>query len=374
MDKQKSVLINTLKFITSLVLAGFVTTAAATPPTPVDELLQSMSDEQKAAQLIMVYFASPEFTVEHEFGAVLIMQNMIKDAGKLSARLDKLQHQSSIGVLTAIDQEGGTVNRLKYLPGWKNTPSAATQSKWTDNKIYKHQKKVATKLNSLGININLAPVLDPGKNHHNKPTLMGKKKRSFEHTPYDIASKAAVFIQAHQDKNVLTISKHFPGYDAENNSDHEIAISDASRNDLNNYIQPFWALAPIVDGVMMSSIHYQNMTDRPAVLSPEMVNWAREIHPEKIIITDDLWGLALRSWINPVSAKRKKYPDKDFLKLTRMALEAGNDMLMITYPKKAVLMKKAIANWMKEDKNLHQQINQSVKRILSVKEKAGLLQ
>lgn len=333
-----------------------------------------MSDEQKAAQLIMVYFASPEFTVKHEFGAVLIMQNMIKNADKLSARLDKLQQQSRIGVLTAIDQEGGTVNRLKYLPGWKKEPSAAIQSKWTDSKIYKHQKKVAAKLNSLGVNVNLAPVLDPAENHHNKPTLMGKRKRSFERTAYDIASKGAVFIQAHQENNVLTISKHFPGYDAENNSDHEIAISDASRNDLNNTIQPFWALAPVVDGVMMSSIHYQKMSSRPAVLSPEIVSWARELHPEKIIITDDLWGLALRSWINPISAKKKKYPDKDFLKLTRMALEAGNDMLMITYPKKAVLMKQAITDWMKEDENLRQQINQSAKRILLAKEKAGLLQ
>lgn len=363
-----------IKFITSLTLAGFVTAAVANPPATVDELLQSMSNEQKAAQLIMVYFASPEFVVKHEFGAVLIMQNMIKDADKLSAQLKNLQQQSRIGVLTAIDQEGGTVNRLKNLPGWKKMPSAATQSKWADIKIHKHQKKVAAKLNSLGVNANLAPVLDPGTNHLGKPTFMGKRKRSFELTTYDIASKAAIFIQAHQENNVLTISKHFPGYDAENNSDHEIAISDASRNDLNNTIQPFWALAPIVDGVMMSSIHYQNMTDRPAVLSAEMVGWARELHPEKIIITDDLWGLALRSWVNPVSAKRKKYPDKDFLKLTRMALEAGNDILMITYPKKAVLMKQAITDWMKQDENLRQQINQSVKRILSAKEKAGLLQ
>ncbi len=363
-----------VKFIARLILAGIASTALACPAETIDEYLRAMSDEQKAAQLIMVYFASPEFVVQHEFGAVLIMQNMIKDADKLSARLDKLQQQSRIGVLTAIDQEGGSVNRLKYLPGWKNTPSAATQSRWSNSKIRKHQKKVATKLHALGVNTNLAPVLDPATNHRGKPTFMGKRKRSLEGTAYDIASKAAVFIQAHQEKNVLTISKHFPGYDAENNSDHEIAISDASRNDLNNYIQPFWALAPIVDGVMMSSIHYQSMSDRPAVLSPEMVNWAREIHPEKIIITDDLWGLALRSWINPVSAKRKKYPDKDFLKLTRMALQAGNDMLMITYPKKAVLMKQAIADWMKQDENLRQQINQSVKIILLAKEKAGLLQ
>jgi len=362
-----------IKAVLGLTLAGFAVAATASSTSTVDELLQSMSDEQKAAQLIMVYFASPEFVIKHEFGAVLVMQSMIKDTKTLSAKLDKLQHQSAIGVLTAIDQEGGNVNRLKRLPGWKNTPSAATQAAWPNRKILNHQLKVAAQLRTMGINTNLAPVLDPSHNHQGKPAFMGKRKRSFGQKPCAITSKAAEFIEAHQQNNVLTISKHFPGYDAENNSDHEIAISDASRTDLNNTIQPFLALAPIVDGVMMSSIHYQKMTDRPAVLSTEMVGWARELHPQKIIITDDLWGQALRSWINPISAKRKKYPDEDFLVLTRMALDAGNDILMITYPKKAVLMKKAITEWMQQDETLRLRVDQSVRRILSTKEKAGLL-
>jgi beta-N-acetylhexosaminidase len=56
-----------------------------------------------------------------------------------------------------------------------------------------------------------------------------------------------------------------------------------------------------------------------------------------------------------------------------MALDAGNDVLMITYPEKAVLMKNTIARWMREDSQLMEQINDSVRRILAAKIKAGLI-
>ena len=322
----------------------------------------------------MVYFSSPEYVARHQFGATLVMQNMIKDADSLTKQLQRLQQLSAIGVITAIDQEGGRVNRLKQLPGWKTIPSASEQSAWKPEKIQPYQSKVAARLQSMGLNLNLAPVLDPMQDKNGNPSLMGIKQRSFGQTPYTIATNAAAFVDAYKTHGILTVSKHFPGYDVASNSDHEIAISHSPREEIQDYVQPFWALAPIVDGVMLSSIQYNSLSNRPAVLSPEIVSWAREIHPEKIIITDDLWGRALRAWINPVSVKRKKFSDEDFLSLTRMALDAGNDMLMITYPVKAELMKTAIARWMKEDEQLNAHVNAAARRILLAKQKIGLLE
>ncbi|HFC54441.1 MAG TPA: hypothetical protein ENJ43_08425, partial [Gammaproteobacteria bacterium] len=73
--------------------------AMADQPSRLDTVISTMDEEERAAQLIMVYFSSPGFVAEQGFGAVLLMQNMIKDLDSLSARLHTLQQRSRIGVL-----------------------------------------------------------------------------------------------------------------------------------------------------------------------------------------------------------------------------------------------------------------------------------
>ncbi len=339
----------------------------------VDTLLASMSNEEKAAQLILVYFSSTGFVSKHGFGGVLVMQNMIKDLDQLSSRLQTLQQHSRIGVLVTIDQEGGKVNRLKYLPGWKRLPSAQTMSHWPDKKIEAHSRRVAGLLKKAGVHLNLAPVLDPSHNREGKQTLIGFEHRAFGRDDDLIVTRASAMINGFHSQGILTIAKHFPGYNVAEHSDHEIAISHAPKEHIAANAEPFHRVAPLVDGVMMSSIQYENLTPNPAVLSPRMVAWARKIYPDKLIITDDLWGMALRSWISPEQAKQRNYPDREFLRLVRMTLDAGNDLLMITYPEKAVLMKQAIAKWMQTDPELREKVNRSVRRILAAKARVNLI-
>jgi len=339
----------------------------------VDRIMSAMSDEEKAAQLILVYFSSSEFITRHEFGAVLVMQNMIKDLEQLSSRLHTLQQKSKIGVLVTIDQEGGKVNRLKYLPEWKHLPSAQTMSKWSSIKIKQHNLRIARVLATAGVHLNLAPVLDPSHNYQGEKTLMGLEQRAFGQNSNQIVARASNMINAFSSQGVLTIAKHFPGYDVAEHSDHEIAISHAAQKYITDNVQAFNMAAPLVDGVMMSSIYYTSMVNNPAVLSPRMVGWARQIFPGKLILTDDLWGVALRTWINPENVDKYNYPDKDFLRLVKMTLEAGSDLLMITYPEKAVLMKHAIVKWMRNDLKLRERVNQSVRRILIAKAKVKLI-
>ncbi len=366
------------KTLLSLLFFTLVSSPAALAnPAPstssIDTLLASMSNEEKAAQLILVYFSSNEFVAKHGFGGILVMQNMIKDLDQLSSRLQMLQQQSKIGVLVTIDQEGGKVNRLKYLPGWEQIPSAKTMSRWPSEKIETHSRRVAKLLKKAGIHLNLAPVLDPSHNQQGIQTLIGYEHRAFGRDSDSIVSRTSAMINGLHSQGILTIAKHFPGYNVAAHSDHEIAISHALKKQITANAEAFSKVAPLVDGVMMSSIQYENLATNPAVLSPGMVAWAREIYPDKLIITDDLWGVALRSWINPDKARRRNYPDTEFLRLVRMTLDAGNDLLMITYPKKAVLMKQAIATWMQTDPELRKKVNNSVRRILAAKARVKLL-
>ncbi len=336
----------------------------------IDQLMADMTDEQKAAQLILVYFTNSEFIYKNEFGGVLIMQNMLKDPDELKEDLARMQKWSKYGVLVSIDQEGGRVNRMKLLPDWKKVPSAKEMSTWPDDKITAHALNIAEVLHNIGINLNLAPVLDPGRDYLGEKTFMAKKQRSFGSSAEQVFNSANSYMIGFRIGEIASVSKHFPGYDVQTNSDHEIAISQAPFENVQKNMEPFKMLASKVTGVMISSVHYEKFSDAPAVMSKKIVGMAREIHPGAILMTDDLWGKALRSWVKDQGNISN---DEQVLALTRSALDAGNDMLMITYPEKAVLMKKAIVRWMKEDESFRKRVEDSVYRILKIKQEMGLI-
>jgi beta-N-acetylhexosaminidase len=335
----------------------------------IDSLMDGMSDQQKAAQLLLVYHTTADFAAKHQFGGVLIMRNMLARPGRLRSELARLQSQP-IGVLVTIDQEGGRVNRMSRLPGWKSVPSAKTLSAWPEAKISALAGRMAKTLADLGINMNLAPVLDPSRDYKGRRTFMGKNRRSFGNEPAIINAKAGAYIRGFQQHGIVSIAKHFPGYDIQTNSDHDIAVSHAPLASVKRNADIFAGLSNQVDGVMISSIHFTAINGRPAVLSKKMLDWARRLNPQAILMTDDLWGTALRSWIR---GKGSRGQDAEVLALTRMALQAGNDMLMITHPQLAVKMKRQIANWMKTDAAMRRRVDQAVERVLRLKQRMGLL-
>jgi len=335
----------------------------------VDSLIAGMSPQQKAAQLLLVYHTSAAFASKHGFGGVLIMRDMLASPAGLSRELKRLQRQP-IGVLVAIDQEGGKVNRMSRLPGWKRVPSAAAMSGWPEQRITEQAARMAKQLAELGINMNLAPVLDPSHDHTGRLAFMGRKERSFGRDPDVISAKAGAYARGFSRHGIVTVSKHFPGYDVQTNSDHEIALSDAPLRALEHNVRAFSGLSEAVSGVMISSIHFTKINGRPAVLSKKMLDWARKLHPHAILMTDDLWGSALRSWIRTRGARGEA---AEVLALTKEALRAGNDMLMITHPQLAVKMKRQIARWIKTDETLRRRVDEAVERVLRVKQRMGLL-
>ena len=125
---------------------------------------------------------------------------------------------------------------------------------------------------------------------------------------------------------------------------------------------------------MMSSVSFVRISSRPAVFEPKIVKMAREMSPETVILTDDLWGVSLRAWVSGNERVRSKnYPAKDFRKLVRTALMAGNDMFMITYPQKAVEMVNYLTSLSKQSKYYREHIEESSARILKMKYRAGII-
>ncbi|MBN1575050.1 MAG: glycoside hydrolase family 3 protein [Chitinispirillaceae bacterium] len=332
-----------------------------------------MSIRKKAGQMILVYNSPYEFLDEHNIGSVLIMQNMLKNPDKLKKTINETQIKMKIPLLVAIDQEGGTVNRLGYLPQWKDIPSAQVMTRWPKDSIFVYQKRVAEALSALGINLNFAPVLDPAENYSGIPTYIDKKRRSYGTASEEIEPPAAAIIDAFSENNIGCVVKHFPGYDVDVNSDFKIAISKADSLQISQYITPFQTLHKQYCGIMMSSILYKNICEAPAVFCPKMVGLARTISPDGIIVTDDLWGVALRSYTYPgQKIQTLKYPDTAFIRIVEYVVKAGNDMLMITYPDKVPLIVDTIEKLAENDPAVLEHVNAAAGRILALKNKLNL--
>ncbi len=364
-------MLNTNKLLFSIIISlSFLGKAFS---YPLDSLLHSLSPDELAGQMIMVYHSPPEFLEKHQLGNVLIMQNMLRDPRKLTKELERLS-QWKIPAFTAIDQEGGKVNRLKYFKQFKKATPAKSMSSIDSKTLTRELKQISKRLKSLHINMNLAPVLDPTFNESGNETYMSLKQRSFGVELDSSHRSILLFVKTMKDQGVACITKHYPGYDAITNSDFEPAVSQASPSFIKKNAKVFAHYNSLTQGTMMSSIVFPKLDSTAAVFSPKLVAMARETNPNTLVITDDLWGVALRTALfKDYNAKTSSFTDDDFLKIVRTALTAGNDILMITFPQKAVLMKKYMASRIKKEPSFKKRVLESVKRILLSKKKMGLL-
>jgi beta-N-acetylhexosaminidase len=126
---------------------------------------------------------------------------------------------------------------------------------------------------------------------------------------------------------------------------------------------------------MMSSVHFLRISSRPAVFDANIVKMARKNSPDMVMLTDDLWGTSLRAWASGKTQipPRKTYPDKDFKRLVTAIIDAGNDILMISYTSKAKDMLNIMMELSDKSSKYKKRIEESAARILKLKYKAGIL-
>ncbi|SIO43736.1 glycoside hydrolase family 3 N-terminal domain-containing protein [Fibrobacter sp. UWB11] len=344
-------------------------------PDALMPLWESMTLRQKAAQMIMVFLTTSEFAIENEIGGLLITGKHLKETDNYLHKVEEINSNLKIPVFTAIDQEGGLVNRLaSYSDHWHNTPSAREMRRMDSTKIHTLAKKIGRALKDIKINMNLAPVLDPSKDHRESNSFMEESRRSWGNDTTN-AYKVRAFVNGMRDNGIICVSKHFPGYDSWTNSDHQIAISASPKEKIDQNISFFRTLSKDIPVTMMSSVHFLRISSRPAVFDANIVKIARKYSPDMIMLTDDLWGTSLRAWASGKTQipPRKNYPDKDFKRLITAIIDAGNDMLMISYTSKAKDMLNIMMELSEKNSKYKKRIEESAARILKLKYKAGIL-
>ncbi|MBF8298366.1 MAG: putative beta-N-acetylglucosaminidase, partial [candidate division NC10 bacterium] len=152
-------------------------------------------------------FAVEDFIREHNPGGVILFARNLGSPEEIAMLTNALQAASLPPLFVAIDQEGGKVTRLQ--PPFTQWPSAATVGDVGSSELaYALGKAMAQELLAVGINMNLAPVLDVLTNPAN-PIMAG---RCFGNDPQVVTRLGMAVFGGLKDMGVLAVGKHFPGH------------------------------------------------------------------------------------------------------------------------------------------------------------------
>lgn len=148
---------------------------------------------------------------EHLVNNFILFKRNVQSREQLAALCTELQalamEATGQPALIAIDQEGGTVSRLSA--DCANVPTAMALAATGDpQNAYQAGVITGRELSAMGVNFNLAPVMDINSNPANP--VIGA--RSYGDTPETVCAYGTEAIRGLRDGGVLTCAKHFPGH------------------------------------------------------------------------------------------------------------------------------------------------------------------
>lgn len=373
----------------------------------VTALVSEMSLRDKITQMLMVDFrkwdedltdgvAAQDFTVMNEqvrqivesyhFGAIIYFSNNIKGTEQAFALTMAMQEAATkddgIAMLIAADQEGGSVYRLgsgTALPG--NMALGATYGANGTAYAYAAGRIIGSELSALGINTDLAPVVDVNNNANNP--VIGL--RSYGDDAVMVGELAAASIAGMSQYNVIGCAKHFPGHgDTATDSHYGLPVVDKPLEKLlENELKPYEvAIEQGIEMIMTAHILYPQLesdtivSDRtgeaeslPATMSDDILTGLLkgDMGFEGIVCTDAMNMAAIAEKWDPVQA-------------VVVAISAGVDMICMPCTLYDLgdladldAMIEGIQTAVLDGTIPMSRIDDAVTRILRVKENRGLL-
>lgn len=346
--------------------------AKITDLSPADlEWIRKTPLKTKVGQLFIFGFMGHDLSkglrrtlTQHKPGAVIVFGRNIKTARQLIDLNYESQRvalaASGMPLLIAVDQEGGTVIRIKTSPP---LPSAlALGEAGSPELVHDAGLHTGRLLKALGFNMNLAPVLDvadPGTD-----PFVGT--RSFGKDPERVSRLGNKFASGLREAGVLPTAKHFPGHGGVADTHKATPVKHATFETLAKV-----DLIPFATGfrqvpesaVMLAHIAYPKLDPAgvPATFSkPVVTHLLREkMNFNGLVITDD---------IEMAGAFVVKDPSERAVR----AIEAGVDLVMIAWNRrlqaKAV---DAVFRAVKTGRISEARIDESLKRILRAKRRVN---
>ncbi|MFA7092782.1 MAG: glycoside hydrolase family 3 N-terminal domain-containing protein [Arcobacteraceae bacterium] len=263
--------------------------------------------EKQIGKMIIVGFDESELSSNspiikaikrYDLGGVILFDRFYNDTTKVK-NIDSPQQlqmltqklkEASPHLMISIDQEGGKVQRLKSTSGFLPTSSAKEMASKSVEDAYKEYAKLALMLQHNGINTNFAPVVDLALNPNN--TVIYQLERSYSDDPQKVVHYATAFIEAQNEKGVMSVLKHFPGHGSSLNDSHE-GFVDVTQSWHKMELEPFKSMIKNKSVSMIMTAHIFNAhldPKYPATLSHNInTKLLREnLGFEGVLISDDL--------------------------------------------------------------------------------------
>ena len=361
---------------------AFASLSLVGKPKVFPDLLEtgSVPLEEKIGQMLLVGFRGLKVDKSHpivqdillrHIGNVVLFDYDVPDKSpvrnvaspsQLKKLVSDLQSFSKTPLLVAVDYEGGRISRLKEKFDFPPTYSA--QYFGLKNNLdltFKHAEHMAKLLSTLGINLNLAPVVDLNINPDNP--IIGKLERSYGKDPEKVSAHAEKFIRAFHRHNVLCTLKHFPGHGSSAGDSH-LGMVEISRTWIEDELFPYRQLIrkEKVDAVMTAHVFNEHLDSMyPATLSKRIITGLlrKKLNYNGVVISDDMQMGAISKEYGLESAVFR-------------AIEAGVDILAFANNSTfdAAIVVKAveiIKKLIKTKKISSERIDESFNRIMNLK-------
>ncbi len=331
--------------------------------------VDSLTDAQLAGQRLMVGFSGKvldddlRFMIrEMHIGGLILFKRNVSNPSQVAELCGAAQayalESGNPPLMIAIDQEGGPVARLgppfTVFPG--NRAIGAARSARAAREF---GMITARELKGVGINMNLAPVLDVAPQGLNSVVA----DRVFGEEPELVAYLGKTVIQTLQNNGVPATAKHFPGIGRTTGDSHvDLPCLDVERKvlDLTDLVPFRSAIGSGVEAVMLSHVVYRDLDRQwPASLSSIIAkDLLRETMGFKgISMTDDLvMGAIDKHFRIEVAVQRISGAEIDVALICHDRLKMEN-----AYG--------ALLKVVRESKDARRKATTSVRRILNMKQK-----
>lgn len=332
----------------------------------VDSVFQSLTLEQRIAQLLMIEVSSNQNRTYNNRIERIIKNygvgGLIFFKGGPTSQVNLTNHWQRVAqtpMFIAMDAEWGLSMRLDSTPTFPRQLTLGAVA--NERLIYELGLEMGRQARRMGIHMTFSPVVDVNSNPNN-PVI---NSRSFGECRYNVTRKGMAMMFGLQDAGIIATAKHFPGHgDTDVDSHHALPLINHPFEKLDSlHLFPYRHL--IDKGLKAIMIAHLNVPalgpseELPSSLSREIVTdlLQDELGFKGLIITD---ALNMKGVSAGYSSGQSEV----------MALMAGNDILLMpeNVPQAINAIKEALTNGLiKED-----YLNQKVKKILYYKEQSGL--
>lgn len=281
--------------------------------------LVTMSLEEKIGQTLLVRYpvsGADNIINQYGIGGYVFFARDFKDKSRAQVieMISSAQRASKIPLLTAIDEEGGTVTRISGNTALTPEPFKSSQELYNSGglvAIREDTKNKSNILKGLGLNLNFAPVVDVSTDPQNYIY-----KRTLGYGTKETSEFAREVITASKGSGVSYTLKHFPGYGSNLDTHFGSSVSKKGLDAImNEDIPPFKeGIAAGAEAVMVSHNIVEAIDkNNESSISPSVHNLLRSnLGFTGVIITDDISMGAMKNVAN----------------VGGRALAAGNDLII----------------------------------------------